>query len=378
MWFIFTPMYCLNPNDSEPIFLIDEQIGYDSECPDNAYIDGSAFARELLEMDSEGKKRIQIWICSFGGNVDDALKIYSAMLKTKTKVDTYCTGIACSSAAILFQGGRKRIMLDFAKQMFHAVSGGGSEGQKAITDSLITIICARSGKTYEDVAQMMSIETWIGAEEALELGLCDEIEYSTELNQPRLTGEIKAMHSQGMAYTNNALKNKTSKMKSIANKLGLKDDASEEEMMNAISELMNGRILTNTGDEQMMMNKLSELVNNAIAPILESNTSLQNELKTIKDSSQLAASEVVLTNATALVNKYINKIGGSSVKEDVKNSWIEKAKADLKGTETLLESIPVNVVAPDFTNIADPASIVVPYTAEMINMGLTNSQRKIK
>jgi ATP-dependent protease ClpP protease subunit len=371
-------MYCLNPYDTEPIFLVDEQIGYDKECPENKYIDGSDFSRELLDMDSQGKKRIQIWICSFGGNVDDALKIYSAMMKTKTKVDTYNTGVACSSAAILFQGGRKRIMMDFAKLMFHQVSGGGTEGQKAITDSLITIICARSGKAYEDVAQMMSRETWIGAEEALELGLCDEIEYSSELNKPRLSGEIKAMYSQGLVYTNNALKIKTSKMKSIANKLGLKDDASEEEMMNALTTLLNGRVLSNTGDEQMtnkLSEQLTEMVNKALAPVLETNTALQTELKNIKDASELAKAETTSVQATALVNKYINKIGGTAVKEDVKNSWIDKAKADLKGTETLLESIPVNVIAPDFTNAGNPDTIVVPYTAEMINMGLTNAQR---
>jgi ATP-dependent protease ClpP protease subunit len=55
---------------------------------------GDLFQAELLALDQMEKKRIQVWINSPGGSVMDGYNMYNAMLKTKTKVDTYCVGIA--------------------------------------------------------------------------------------------------------------------------------------------------------------------------------------------------------------------------------------------------------------------------------------------
>jgi ATP-dependent Clp protease protease subunit len=60
------------------------------------------------------KKRIQVWINSPGGDVDDGYNIYNAMLKTKTKVDTHCYGMAASMAGAIFQAGHRRTMADYA------------------------------------------------------------------------------------------------------------------------------------------------------------------------------------------------------------------------------------------------------------------------
>ena len=114
--------YVVNPDSDEPIMLIDKHIGFDEK--DGQGIDGAIFCRELIELDSLNKKSIKVWINSEGGIVMDGYNIYNAILKTKTKVDTVCVGIAASISAVIFQAGRNRIMNEYALLMYHNPYGG--------------------------------------------------------------------------------------------------------------------------------------------------------------------------------------------------------------------------------------------------------------
>ena len=103
--------YTIDAESDEPIMLINKHIGYDES--DGMGIDGAEFERELMTLDTMKKKRIQVWINSPGGMVLDGWSIYNSILKTKTKVDTYCVGIAASIAGVIFQAGRERNMADY-------------------------------------------------------------------------------------------------------------------------------------------------------------------------------------------------------------------------------------------------------------------------
>ena len=90
-------MYTVDTSADEPIMLINSHIGFDPE--DGMGVDGAQFQRELLELDSMGKKRIQVWINSPGGNVMDGYNIFSAICDSKTPVDTYAKGVVASIAS---------------------------------------------------------------------------------------------------------------------------------------------------------------------------------------------------------------------------------------------------------------------------------------
>ena len=184
--------YCIDPSADEPIMLINKHIGMDSDFTDKngklilgegMGIDGSLFQTELLMLDSMNKKRIQIWINSPGGVVTDGYDIYTAILKTNTPVDTYCYGCAASIAGVIFQAGRKRIMSDYAWLMYHNPFGGESNDTiKTMTDSIITMISQRSKMTDANVKNMMNRNTYISADEAKIMNLCDEVESSNGIN----------------------------------------------------------------------------------------------------------------------------------------------------------------------------------------------------
>ena len=132
----------------------------------------------------------------------DGYKIFNAILKSKTKVDTYNVGIAASIAAVIFQAGRKRVMADYSLLMYHNPYGGDDTELKKMRESLAIMIAERTSNSKEAVLKMMDKTTWIGAAEALSIGFCDEIEYSSEANVKH--GNVKAMWTAGraMAKTN--------------------------------------------------------------------------------------------------------------------------------------------------------------------------------
>jgi ATP-dependent Clp protease protease subunit len=174
-------IYCIDSTVDEPIMLLNKHIGMDDD--EGMGIDGAIFQQEILQLDNLGKKRIQIWINSPGGVVTDGYNIYSAILKSKTPVDTYCIGAAASIAGVIFEAGRKRYMTDFAWLMFHDPFGGENGSMlKVMRDSIITMIEQRSGMTESDVSVMMKRTTFIPASEALTLKLCDQIDPSQNEN----------------------------------------------------------------------------------------------------------------------------------------------------------------------------------------------------
>src|SRR5206468_3552386 len=105
-----------------------------------------------------------------GGLVSDGYNIYNAILKSQTKVDTYCTGMAASIAGVIFQAGRNRIMADYGILMYHNPFGGDNDAINAITDSIATMIAGRCGKDKDAVLLIMHDTTFIRAEDALANG----------------------------------------------------------------------------------------------------------------------------------------------------------------------------------------------------------------
>jgi len=369
-------MYTLDPNAPEPIMLLDEMIGADSDFPNDPYIDGSLFAKELLMLDSMGKKVINIWIASGGGSVIDGMKIYNAILQTKAKVNTHII-FAGSISAVISQAGRERTMADFGKLMFHNPSGGDEKGLNAIKDSIITMVEKRSKMSYSDISKMMNRTTWIGSDEALALGLCDSIESSDSLNKPKIFGtDVTEMVNVAKMYVNNALKPIKNNMNAEVTKaLGLNEDATTEDVVKAIAELKSTEVVNETTTEVETATETLTTENDTISALNEMVNTLKAELEAIKNSTKVAEENATKTKAIELVNKYTNKLG--NVTEEVKTSWVNKAIANYNETETMLEALPLNFKAPSVENVTNNATEVdVPTNALYLSAKLKNELKK--
>jgi len=235
--------YCIDPSVDEPIMLINQHIGYDEV--EGMGINGAIFQQELLQLDTLGKKCIQVWINSPGGVVTDGYSIYSAILKTKTPVDTYAIGAAASIAGVIFQAGRKRIMADYAWLMYHNPFGGDDSMIKTMKDSIIKMIEQRSGMDEKDVAKMMARTTFIDAEEALSMHLCDSIDSSVELNTKylrKITDSLQ-FYRECNKVLNSLLNNNSNtdnmSLTKVTMRLKLNDAAREDDIISAIDAIEN-------------------------------------------------------------------------------------------------------------------------------------------
>lgn len=334
-------MYTVDINSEEPIMLLNKQIGmsYNAEglWDGEPYVDGAQFQEELLYLDTLGKKRIQVWCCGPGGNVVQAMNIFSAILKSKTPVDTYNTGICASAHGLVFMAGRKRVMCDFAQFMMHPVAGGDDEkAMSAFTESCKAMLSSKSNISAELVGYMMNLTTWLGSSDCFEKGICTEIEVTKDSNKKNMPStDVKAM----MAFSNNILNESISKLKpikmsliKITNKLNLVEGSNEETILSAINQLEADKTTAETNLTEAQ-NKVTELSNQ----LNVANEALQLE-KTKAETAEAEAKEIA---ATEMVDSFKNRIGD---KPEVFTKWVNMAKADMDYTKELLESIPLNVV----------------------------------
>jgi len=332
-------MYCIDQTVDEPIMLINSHIGFDSE--DGMGIDGAMFQKELLYLDTLGKKRIQVWINSVGGSVMDGYNIGAAILKTKTPVDTYNVGLCASIAGAIFMCGRNRIMMDFAQFMTHPTSGTSDEKAKqSFEDSIANLLSAKSDLSQEQVAQLMIETTWLNAEQCLEKGFCTDIEKVANVNKKRMsTANVDNFLKEASLITNKLIQPKTIKktsMLKVTNRLGLVEDANEESILTAIQAIENKA----TNEKTALQTEID---------------ALKNQLET-KETELAKANEdlngALVVNCTNMVKGFAT-LGKIANDENVINKFVELAKNDFDGTKDLLEKLPVNKVANQFPKTDD-------------------------
>lgn len=331
-------IYTIDVESDEPIMLINKHIGFD--VTEGQGIDGSLFQEELLRLDTLGKKRIQVWISSEGGIVMDGYKIYNAILKSKTKVDTYNVGICASIAAVIFQAGRKRIMADYSLLMYHNPYGGQTKELAKMRDSIAIMVSERAGTSVDEVLKMMDRTTWIGAAESLAIGFCDEIEYTNENNVKR--GGARAMWDAGKLVVNSISKpNNNSKMSKVANKLGLNPEANEDAIISEITSIVNknsdmeGKLSKMEAEYKKAQEKCNELQDQM--------EKMKAEMKESEDKKAKAEMESKEEKAKNLVDLYVKS---GKVKNEAATKWVAKAIEDFDGVKNLLDELPTNGKAP--------------------------------
>ena len=149
---------------------------------------------QLLHLESEDPdKDISLYINSPGGEITGLFAIYDTMKFIKPSVQTICIGHAASAAAVILAAGEqgKRFILPHARVLIHQPHGG-AQGQavdiqiqaKEITrmrETLDEILAHHTGQTVEKVAKDTDRDFIMGANEAKEYGIVDEVITNREL-----------------------------------------------------------------------------------------------------------------------------------------------------------------------------------------------------
>ncbi|MDY6249905.1 MAG: ATP-dependent Clp endopeptidase proteolytic subunit ClpP [Bacteroidaceae bacterium] len=141
---------------------------------------------QLLYLDSaDPGKDISIYINSPGGSVYAGLGIYDTMQFIGCDVQTICTGMAASMAAVLLVAGEegKRMALPHSRVMIHQPMGG-AQGQASdieitareiqkLKKELYSIIATHSHTDFDKVWADSDRDYWMTADEAKEYGMID-------------------------------------------------------------------------------------------------------------------------------------------------------------------------------------------------------------
>lgn len=138
---------------------------------------------QLLILDADSNKPINIYINSPGGSVSNGLAIYDVAMNIKSPIRTICVGIAASMAAILMLMGKERCALKHSKIMMHEVSSEVEGKTKDIEvdfkrhkdyqHSLYEIVKEKTKIT--DPEEAFKLDRWYSAEEAKEVGFITSI-----------------------------------------------------------------------------------------------------------------------------------------------------------------------------------------------------------
>lgn len=144
---------------------------------------------QLLYLQSEDAKSvINLYINSPGGSVDSALAIYDTIQYISAPVHTTVMGMAASAATVISMSGKKRYILPNARMMIHQVIGG-TKGQYSdikihftqmskVYDKIVSLYIKHTKeKDIDKMKSYLDRDTYLNAEEALSLGLVDEICY---------------------------------------------------------------------------------------------------------------------------------------------------------------------------------------------------------
>lgn len=138
-----------------------------------------------------GGAPITVQIHSYGGDAAAGIAIHNMLARYPGKKKVVVEGLAASAASLIAMAGDEIVMPDNAFLMIHNAWGGvmgeaddmrsQAEVLDMITASYRDTYAARSGKSPEEVAEMMAATTWFTAEAALASGFATEVAPPTEI-----------------------------------------------------------------------------------------------------------------------------------------------------------------------------------------------------
>jgi len=193
------------PNDDKWIY---DYLKYEAVCP-----------KDVTNIISEANGQpLDIYINSPGGDIGAGSEIYAALESYRGEVNIHVVGYACSSASVIACAGHSD-MVRTGLFMYHNVSGGvrgdyhvmdkSSRILRTANEAIAAAYVAKTGKHMDELLKEMDAETWLTAEEAVNMGFIDSIAENKNL---KLAASASGMLPQKVLdQIRNTVKNPQSK-----------------------------------------------------------------------------------------------------------------------------------------------------------------------
>jgi len=144
-------------------------------------------AQLLFLQNENADANIKVYINSPGGLITSGMAIYDTMQFVGCDVSTFCLGQAASMGAVLLAGGTKgkRYILPNSRVLIHQPLGGArgtatdisiqAEEILRLRERLNQILAHHTGQPVERIEEDVDRDRFMGAAEAVEYGLADQI-----------------------------------------------------------------------------------------------------------------------------------------------------------------------------------------------------------
>ena len=143
---------------------------------------------------------LEMEINSPGGSIFDGYNIYNEIMSLRERgvvVTATVTGMAASMASVICMACDEIRMVPHARMMIHEASNtvrgnadqlrAGADLLDGISADIAVIYSNRTGKSVEVIREMMKVETWMTAAQAVENGFANSI-FDIRANNPKPTG----------------------------------------------------------------------------------------------------------------------------------------------------------------------------------------------
>lgn len=145
---------------------------------------------------------VRVKVNSPGGEVFAASAIRSILQDYPGRVTADIIGLAASAATVVVTGADRVVMRDTAMFMVHdpgTVAWGTIEEfeqvlavLKSVKESILNAYAGKTGKEREELAKLMRDETWMTAQQALEMGFVDEVISSGPVKSAQPSNKLRA------------------------------------------------------------------------------------------------------------------------------------------------------------------------------------------
>lgn len=172
--------------------------------------------------DGEADESVIVNVASGGGDVFAASEIYSMLKGYSGDVTVNIQGLAASAASVIAMAGDHVNISPTAHIMIHKAStyltGNADDLSKEsntldkIDQSIANAYVAKTGMAQNDLIKLMSDETWLTAQEAVDKGFADEIMFSDE-QTPQFSNSVLKLpnHEAVNKFRNLILQDKKTK-----------------------------------------------------------------------------------------------------------------------------------------------------------------------
>lgn len=158
--------------------------------------------RKIQDVKAE---KIHVHINSGGGSAFDGVAICNQLKQHSAEIIVHIDGWAASAASVIAMAGDKIIMPSNTMMMIHQAStfeyGNADLFEKTARDlrkidsALAASYKKRFVGTDEELKQLLKDETWLTAEEAVALGLADEIADEIEIDDTQEDEEVEVVEN---------------------------------------------------------------------------------------------------------------------------------------------------------------------------------------